>query len=204
MKKFKEIQVLVDDFRIKVIKTILSAYPERAVDDGDPSNDTFLIDGIPVRVEADRVVIGDDLDNYIPLKNAPIAGQPPRYRDVNSILTDFEAYINKEKREEHTVMTTEIKEEVQIPGTNILLEKGDKVIYKEATEVFKKSFLKHPGDMWYTKDKYWGVYWDKDDPSVIWIYHTDKWGEDYYETEDLEYSDVEQIVFKNHNDYEVK
>ena len=307
MKKLKEIQVVIDDFRIDVIKAILSAYPERAVDDGDPSNDTFLIDGIPVRVEADRIVVGDDLNNYIPLKNAPIGGQPPRYRDVDSILTDFSAYINKEKKESRMKIT--IKEETQIPGTSIILEEGDKIIYKEAkmftgsvaallraleaegwdmdvyedyveclmgnllvvvsdngnvsvtdrydrygamiktnvkafvrdygkiidkylkpkydhmdyrykapselvlessskkreaTEVFKKSFLKHPGDMWYTKDKYWGVYWDKDDPSVIWIYHTDDWGEDYYEIEDLDYNGVSQIVFKGQVSYSVK
>ena len=89
-----------------------------------------------------------------------------------------------------------IKESVEIPGTDITLEKGDKVYYKEATEIFKKSFLKHPGDMWYSKDKYWGVYWDSEDPSTIWIYHTDSYGEDYYETEALDYKVVESTSFK--------
>lgn len=129
--KLKEIQVLVDDFRAEVISAILSAFPGRAVDNENPDDDIFLLDGVPVRVEGDRIVIGDDLDNYIPLKNPPIAGNPPQYREVGSIITDLKAYVDKEKREEGT-MILKIKEEVRIPGTNIVLEKGDKVIFKES------------------------------------------------------------------------
>lgn len=193
----REIQVVIDDFRVEVIKAILFAYPDRAFDNDDPSDDMFLIDGVPVKVEGDRIVVGDDIDNYIPLKDAPVAGQPPRYRDIDSILIDFKAYIDQEK-----IMT--IEDSVRIPGTNIILEKGDRIICREATEVFKKSFLKHPGDTWYTKDKYWEVYWDKDDPSTLWIYHTDEYGEDYYESEDLNYADVSQIVFNGTASYSVK
>ena len=98
MKRIREIQTNVDDFRKAVISAILFAFPERAVDDSDPSNDSFIIDGVPVRVESDRIVVGDDYSNYIPLKDAPIAGNPPQYRDVDSILVDFEAYVNKEKK----------------------------------------------------------------------------------------------------------
>ena len=309
MFRIKEIQILVDEFRAEVIKKILSAYPERAIDNEDPTDSIFTIDGVPVKVESDRIVIGDDLDNYIPLKNPPIAGNPPQYRDIDSILTDFKAYIDKERRESATMRTVSIKESTRIPGTNILLEKGDKIIYKEAkmftgsvaallraleaegwdidvyedyveclmgnllvvvsdngnvsvtdrydrygamiktnvkafvrdygkiidkylkpkydhmdyrykapselvlessskkreaTEVFKKNVLKRPGDAWFSDDRYWQVYWDEEDPDTLWIYHTDKWGEDYYETEDLPYSKVNQIVFKDHNDYTVK
>lgn len=126
----KEIQVLVDDFRAEVISAILSAFPGRAVDNENPDDDIFLLDGIPVRVEGDRIVIGDDLDNYIPLKNPPIAGNPPQYREVDSIIADLKAYVGKEKREEG-IMILKIKEEVRIPGTNIVLEKGDKVYFSE-------------------------------------------------------------------------
>ena len=203
MVRMKEIQVLIDSFRISVIKAILSAYSERAVDDGDPNNDTFLIDGIPVVVEGDRIIVGDDVDNYIPLKDPPIAGNPPQYRDVNSILSDFKAYVDKERRED-TMIEVKINESIKIPGTNIVLEKGDKIMYKEATEVFKKSFLKKPGDMWYSKDKYWGVWWDDNDHDTLWIYHTDQWGEDYYESEALDYNGVSQIVFKGQASYSVK
>ena len=133
MRKMKEIQVVIDDFRVDVIKAILSAFPGRAVDDEDPSNDTFLIDGVPVRLEADRIVVGDDLDNYISLKDAPVGGQPPRYRDIDSILVDFTAYINKEKAD--SLMETTITQETQIPGTNIVLEKGDKLFYSRGVSM---------------------------------------------------------------------
>lgn len=133
MKYIREIQVLVDDFRAEVIRAILTAFPGRAVDNEDPNDDTFMIDGVPVRVESDRIVVGDDLDNYIPLKNPPIAGNPPQYRGVDSILVDFKAYVNKEKREAKTTMkTVEIKDTLRVPGTKIFLEEGDRILYKEA------------------------------------------------------------------------
>ena len=135
MKYVREIQVLVDDFRAEVIRAILTAFPGRAVDNEDPNDDTFLIDGVPVRVESDRIVVGDDLNNYIPLKNPPVAGNPPQYRSVDSVLVDFRAYVNKEKREARSVMKTiEIKDTLRVPGTKIFLEEGDKILYKAVTE----------------------------------------------------------------------
>ena len=203
MKRFREIQIATDDFRVDVIRAILTAFPGRAVDDEDPSNDIFLIDGIPVRLESDRIVVGDDLNGYIPLKNPPIAGNPPQYRDVDSILADFRAYINKEKRESY-IRSIDIKKDTRVPGTNIVLESGDRIMYRESSDIFRRSDLKKPGDTWYSKDKYWMVYWDKDDKDTLWVYHTDKYGDDYYEVEDLNRSDVSQIVFRGHDsDYEV-
>lgn len=206
MKFLKEIQVITTDFRRDVIQGILSAFPGRAMDDKDPSNDTFLIDGVPVKVEADRIVVGEDFNNYIPLKNPPIAGNPPQYREIDSIIADFKAYVNKEKREE-TMNEMTIQKPVRIPGTNIILEENDRIYcertsMKEATEVFKKSMLKKPGDMWKSKDGNWGVWWDADDRNVLWIYEADSYGEDFYETESLEYDDVISIVFKG-DDYKV-
>lgn len=204
----KEIQVVTTEFRKDVIQSIFNAYPDRVYDDEDPSNDIFFIDDVPVRIEADRIVVGDDLDNYIPLKDAPMAGQPPRYRDVDSILADFDAYINKEKRENSDMLQTIVVEnKVRIPNTNILLEENDRILYrkpmKEATELFKKSFLKKPGDFWRSKDKNWGVWWSTDEKDVLWIYEASEDGEDYYEVESLEYDDVESILFRT-NDYAVK
>lgn len=206
MKFLKEIQVVTTDFRRDVIQGILSAFPGRAMDDEDPSNDTFLIDGVPVRVEADRIVVGEDFNNYIPLKNPPIAGNPPQYREIDSIIADFKAYVDKERREESMNEMT-IQKPVRIPGTNIILEENDRIYcertsMKEATEVFKKSMLKKPGDMWKSKDGNWGVWWDADDRNVLWIYEADSFGEDFYETESLEYDDVISIVFKG-DDYKV-
>lgn len=203
MKRLREIQIATDDFRVDVIRALLTAFPGRAVDDEDPSNDIFLIDGIPVRLESDRIVVGDDLNGYIPLKNPPIAGNPPQYRDVDSILADFRAYVNKEKRESY-MRSIYIKKDTRVPGTNIVLESGDRIMYRESADIFRRSDLKKPGDTWYSKDKYWMVYWDKDDKDTIWVYHTDKYGDDYYEVEDLNRSDVSQIVFRGHDsDYEV-
>lgn len=203
MKRLREIQIATDDFRVDVIRAILTAFPGRAVDDEDPSNDIFLIDGIPVRLESDRIVVGDDLNGYIPLKNPPIAGNPPQYRDVDSILADFRAYVNKEKRESY-MRPIDIKKDTRVPGTNIVLESGDRIMYRESADIFRRSDLKKPGDTWYSKDKYWMVYWDKDDKDTIWVYHTDKYGDDYYEVEDLNRSVVSQIVFRGHDsDYEV-
>ena len=200
----KEIQVVTTDFRKDVIQSIFNAYPDRVYDDEDPSNDIFFIDDVPVRIEADRIVVGDDLDNYIPLKDAPMAGQPPRYRDIDSILADFDAYINKEKRENSDMLQTIVVEKkVRIPNTNILLEENDKILYrksmKEATELFKKSSLKKPGDFWRSKDKNWGVWWSTDEKDVLWVYEASEDGEDYYEVESLEYDDVESILFKTNN-----
>ena len=206
MKFLKEIQVITTDFRRDVIRGILSAFPGRAMDDEDPSNDTFLIDGVPVKVEADRIVVGEDFNNYIPLKNPPIAGNPPQYREIDSIIADFKAYVNKERNEESMNEMT-IQKPVRIPGTNIILEENDRIYcertsMKEATEVFKKSMLKKPGDTWKSKDGNWGVWWDSDDRNVLWIYEADSFGEDFYETESLEYDDVISIVFKG-DDYKV-
>ena len=127
--RYREIQTNIDDFRKEVISAVLTAYPGRAVDDDDPSNDSFIIDGVPVRVESDRIVVGDDYSNYIPLKDAPIAGNPPQYRDVDSILVDFRAYVDREKKESR-VLKFSIKESVRIPGTDIVLEKGDRILIK--------------------------------------------------------------------------
>ena len=298
MKFLKEIQVITTDFRRDVIQGILSAFPGRAMDDEDPSNDTFLIDGVPVKVEADRIVVGKDFNNYIPLKNPPIAGNPPQYREIDSIIADFKAYVNKERNEE-PMNEMIIQKPVRIPGTNIILEKDDRIyckrasmkeatisdiekllqktgwtieekdedyllavyedevfslvvdadevnvgtdegsqtvwtgtmddfvssykgvkgkdilvggkilkaivtesLLREATEVFKKTMLKKPGDTWKSKDGNWGVWWDADDRNVLWIYEADSYGEDFYETESLEYDDVISIVFKG-DDYKV-
>lgn len=205
MKFLKEIQVITTDFRRDVIQGILSAFPGRAIDDEDPSNDTFLIDGVPVRVEADRIVVGEDFNNYIPLKNPPIAGNPPQYREIDSIIADFKAYVDKERREE-SMNEMIIQKPVRVPGTDIVLGEKDRIyikkMVKEATEVFKKSMLKKPGDSWRSKDGNWGVWWDADDRNVLWIYEADSFGEDYYETESLEYDDVISIVFKG-DDYKV-
>lgn len=205
MKFLKEIQVITTDFRRDVIQGILSAFPGRAMDDEDPSNDTFLIDGVPVKVEADRIVVGEDFNNYIPLKNPPIAGNPPQYREIDSIIADFKAYVDKEKREE-PMKEMIIQKPVRVPGTDIVLEEKDRIYIKktmkEATEVFKKSMLKKPGDVWRSKDGNWGVWWDADDRNVLWIYEADSFGEDFYETESLEYDDVISIVFKK-DDYKV-
>ena len=205
MKFLKEIQVITTDFRRDVIQGILSAFPGRAMDDEDPSNDTFLIDGVPVKVEADRIVVGEDFNNYIPLKNPPIAGNPPQYREIDSIIADFKAYVNKERNKESMNEMT-IQKPVRVPGTDIVLGEKDRIyikkMVKEATEVFKKSMLKKPGDSWRSKDGNWGVWWDADDRNVLWIYEADSFGEDYYETESLEYDDVISIVFKG-DDYKV-
>lgn len=206
MKFLKEIQVITTDFRRDVIQGILGAFPGRAMDDEDPSNDTFLIDGVPVKVEADRIVVGKDFNNYIPLKNPPIAGNPPQYREIDSIIADFKAYVNKERNEE-SMNEMIIQKPVRIPGTNIILEENDRIYcertsMKEATEVFKKTMLKKPGDTWKSKDGNWGVWWDADDRNVLWIYEADSFGEDFYEKESLEYDDVISIVFKG-DDYKV-
>lgn len=101
--KAREIKTNIDDFRRDVILSILTAFPGRAVDDEDPSNDSFLIDGVPVKVEADRIIIGDDYSNSIPLKGSPVAGNPPQYRDIDSIISDFKLYVSVVKAEEKQI-----------------------------------------------------------------------------------------------------
>lgn len=134
MMRAREIKTNIDDFRRDVILSILTAFPGRAVDDEDPSNDSFLIDGVSVKVEADRIIIGDDYSNSIPLKGSPIAGNPPQYRDIDSIISDFKLYVSVVKAEERyrkDILSMRIKESVLIPGTSIILEKGDRIYIKE-------------------------------------------------------------------------
>lgn len=88
--RYSEItDIVVDDFRKEVIDSILSMFPGRAIDDEDSSNGIFYMDGIKVSIESDRIVVDDDANDTIPLKNAPIAGNPPQYREVSDIIQDF-------------------------------------------------------------------------------------------------------------------
>lgn len=103
IKRYSEItDVVVDDFRRQVISSILSMFPDRAVDDEDTSNGVFYMDGVKVEIESDRIVIDGD-SKFIPLKNPPIAGNPPQYRPVEDIISDF-------VREFSTLMTEEEQE----------------------------------------------------------------------------------------------
>ena len=109
IKRYSEItDIVVDDFRRQVISSILFMFPGRAVDDEDSSNGVFYMDGVKVDIESDRIVIDGD-SKFIPLKNPPIAGNPPQYRPVEDILSDFV--------KEFSASVTEEQEQEIIPVT---------------------------------------------------------------------------------------
>ena len=118
MKRSYSEEEFLDDFRQSLAKAIMDLFPrEICFLDGNEIvlKDSFLI------IDSDRIIIEGDEQNPIPLKNPPIAGNPPQYREIPEILKDLEDWVNS---------NIWIKEDTQIPGTNIILEKGDRIILK--------------------------------------------------------------------------
>ena len=84
--------------------------------------------------------------------------------------------------------TVKINEDIRIPGAGLILEKGDRLIYHEGTEVFSVSDLTAPGKFWFSNNKSWFIQWSITDPSLLEVYYQKSLYGEYT------ISDIEQIL----------